>query len=214
MKLTWLLGLPVLAYGWTFSSASHTTPVHTGLAQLTTRDVKVPGSEKFIAGFIGGFYQSMEMSEAIQKCVNGTVEVFNHIEDGVEELRKESKSDMKNFHFKHIKNAVVNDFIPAVRESLDTIYACYHLMKGDMNKKWKQLKPWTKRFKMPTEELAALIAVRLPLNGFVIIANVKKTIHSYDDKQWLDTGFAIGEIISEVFGKPGMSLAMEDLHLA
>jgi hypothetical protein len=48
----------------------------------------------------------------------------------------------------------------------------------------------------------------------VIIKNVKKTISSYEDKEYVDTGFALGEIISEVFGKPGMSLAMEDAHLA
>jgi len=67
---------------------------------------------------------------------------------------------------------------------------------------------------MPTEELAALIAPRLGLNGFKIIADVKKTISSYDDKEYLDTGYNIGEIISLLFGKPGMTLAMEDLHLA
>jgi len=57
MKFTWLLGLPVVAaFGWKSASNSHSTPVGTALAQLTNGDAKVPGSEKFIAGFVGGFY--------------------------------------------------------------------------------------------------------------------------------------------------------------
>jgi|APSaa5957512535_1039671.scaffolds.fasta_scaffold371821_2 hypothetical protein len=65
------------------------------------------------------------MTDEIQECVKGSVEVFNHLEDGVKELRKESEHDMKKGHFGHIKTAVLKDFIPAVKETLDTIDACH-----------------------------------------------------------------------------------------
>ena len=66
----------------------------------------------------------MKITKEIQVCVNGTVEIFKLVEDGVEELRKESEHDMKNGHFGHIETAVSRDFIPAIKKTLDTIDAC------------------------------------------------------------------------------------------